>query len=340
MAYEHIKVSDVIDNTKSVKERVADSKFVKNPPDPTKVDLNRIKFHDTIPVHNGLYEFMEELRKEIPSIQFGVWRGAANADVDISTDKEVWANVRVICEVHAYIPDDLYTLGRIGFADYCTSRAKDNVKRNPSYMVSSSRIENTRYDKYRDQYNMLMSKSLSNAVSSAKKYLRRYSPTDLISTVYRKVTDDLGMHNYVKKRASEDARGKLSDRNTIKELKNLVTSGYKFIHSDVEEYIKDAIIKHDIYEEAKNAKIAGKFVSVTNQLGTQMFDVVPVDDVARMDNLFGKPTTSDGLRYRAEDVPEELMGRVAVLSMAQSNNYIEGVGSRLGDTIFWVQDET
>lgn len=339
MSYTHIKVSDVIDNTARVKERVADSKFVRNPPDPTKVDLNRIKFHDTIPVHNALYEYMEELRKEIPSIQFGVWQGAANADVDLSTDREVWANVRVICEVHAYIPDDLYTLGRIGFADYCTSRAKDNTKRTPSYMVSSSRIENTKYDGYRDQYNMLMSKNLSKAVSNAKKYLRRYSPIDLISTVYRKVGDDIGMHSYVKKRASEDARSKLSDKNIIKELKNLVTSGYKFLHTDVEDNIKEAIAKYDEYEEARNTKIAGKFVSVTNQLGTQMFDVVLVDDVHRMETMFNKNASTDSLRYRADEVPEELMGRLAVLSMAQSSNYIEGVGSRLADSIFWVQNE-
>ena len=340
MAYEHIKVSDVIDNTKSVIERVADSKFVKNPPDPSKVDFNRIKFHDTIPVHNGLYEFMEQLRTAMPTIQFGVFRGAKAADVDISTDEDVWANVRVICEMYAYFPDDMYTVGKVGFGDYCTTKAKDNIKRTPSYMVSSMAITNTKYDGYRDQYHMIMSKNLSTATTNAKKYLRRYTPVDLVRTVARKVTDDLGMNSYAKKRASEDARSKLSDSTTIKELKNLVTSGYKFLHSEAEEYIKEAIAKYDVYEDAKNAVVAGKYVTVSTQLGVQMFDVIPIDNVTNTEKILASVSPNDSVRYRAEDVPEELMGRVAVLSMAQSNNYIEGVGSRLGDTIFWVQDET
>lgn len=339
MAYGHLKVSELLDNTRRIKERVAESKFTTNPPDPSKVDLDRIKFHDTIPIHNGLYAFMEELRAEIPSIQFGVDRGAKADDVNVSTD-DMWYNLRVICEVHVYFPDDMYTMGRIGFADYCTTRAKDNAKRTPSYMVSSMAVTNIKYDGYRDQYHMFMSKSLSTAITNAKKYLRRYTPIDLVKTVSSQLSDDIGSIHYKKKHAADSARHKLSEMGMIKELKNLVTSGYKFLHSDVEEYIKEAIDKYDEYEQVKNKKISGKFVTVSNQLGVQMFDIIPVTDVTFIDNIKAEAAGSNNLRYRGDEMPEELMGRVAVLSMAQSTNYIEGVGSRLGETIFWVQDET
>ena len=70
---------------------------------------------------------------------------------------------------------------------------------------------------------------------------------------------------------------------------------------------------------------------MSEQLGIQMFDVIQMD---------GKDEVAvNGTRYRGDEMPEDLMGRVAVLSMAQTEGYIEGVGNRLGDTIFWVQDE-
>lgn len=341
MAYEHIKVSDIIESTQGVKERVANSEFTKNPPDPKVADISRVKRYDTIPVHGGLYEFMEQLRKEIPSIQFGTHRGVRGIDHNIATDPDSnYFNVRVVCEMYAYLPDDVYALGKIGFSDYCTTRAKDGVMRTPSYMVSAFRVENTKYDEYREQYRMLMSKNLSTAVSNAKKYLRQYSPQNLVAVVSNKVSDSLGMYLYRKKRASDEARNKLGSESVVKELKNMVASGYTFLHSEVEEYIKTAITMYDDYEQHRNKKVAGNFVSVSNQLGVQMFDVIRVEDATYLDKIKSQ-ITMDGtaIRYRGDEMPEDLMGRVAVLSMAQSEDYIEGVGNRLGDTIFWVQDE-
>lgn len=341
MAYEHVKVSDIIESTQGVKERVANSEFAKNPPDPKVADVSRVKRYDTIPVHGGLYEFMEQLRKEIPSIQFGTHRGVKAMDHNIATDPNAnYHNVRVVCEMYAYLPDDVYALGKIGFSDYCTTRAKDGVMRTPSYMVSAFRIENTKYDEYRDQHRMLMSKNLSTAVSNAKKYLRQYSPQNLIAVVASKVSDNLSMNNYKIKRESDEARNKLSSESVIKELKSMVASGYTFLHSEVEEYIRNAITKYDEYDQHRSKKIGGKFVSISNQLGVQMFDVIPVDDAKYLDKIKSHIAMDNtAIRYRGDEMPEDLMGRVAVLSMAQSEDYIEGVGNRLGDTIFWVQDE-
>jgi len=337
MSYGHTRVEGVIEMTQRTKERAARSIVYTEPPNT--IDYSKFKIYDGIPVHNGLFEFMEQLHKEIPSIQFGVWRGTKGDDVNISTDYNGWVNVRVACEMYAYLPDDAYTLGKIGFSDYCTTKAKDGVVRTPSYMVSTAKVKNTKYDEYREQFNMLMSKNLSTAIDIAKKYLRQYSPKDIVKVVASKVSDSMNTINYKKRRDSQDARSKLSDEATIKELKNLLTSGYTFLHAEVEQYIKDAVAKYDEYIQHKDKKVAGKFVTVSNQLGVQMFDVVSVTDVTHIDTIKEEAESSNNTRYRGDEMPEDLMGRVAVLSMAQSADYIEGVGSRLGDTIFWVQDE-
>jgi hypothetical protein len=336
MSYGHTKVKDVIEMMQKTKERAAKSLVYTEPPNT--IDYSEFKIYDGIPVHNGLFELMSQLHTEIPSIQFGIDPSAKSMDRDVSSDPSVMRYSRIVCEAHAYIPDDEYTIGMVGFGDYCATKAKNNI-RTPSYMVASAKIVNKKYDEYREQYNMIMTKNLSTAVDNAKKYLRQYSPQDLVRVVSSKVADTIGTFVYKKKRASEEARYKLNDLTTIKELKNLVSSGYIFLHAEVEQYIKDAIDKCNDYDEHKDKKVSGKFVTVSNQLGVQMFDVIPVDDVSNLDKIRSNLTSINSTRYRGEEMPEDLMGRIAVLSMAQNMDYIEGVGNRLGDTIFWVQDE-
>jgi hypothetical protein len=336
MSYGHTRVEGVIEMTQRTKERAARSIVYTEPPNT--IDYSKFKIYDGIPVHNGLFELMSQLHTEIPSIQFGVDPSAKSIDIDVSSDLGVMRYTRIACEAHAYIADSEYTIGRIGFGDYCATKAKNNA-RTPSYMVSSSKVVNKKYDDYREQHNMFMTKNLSTAVDNAKKYLRQYSPQDLALVVANTVSNSISSVTYKKRRDSQDARSKLSDEATIKELKNLLTSGYTFLHAEVEQYIKDAVTKHDEYTQHKDKKVAGKFVTVSNQLGVQMFDVIPVTDVTYVDTIKADVNNSNNTRYRGDEMPEDLMGRVAVLSMAQNMEYIEGVGNRLGDTIFWVQDE-
>jgi predicted RNase H-like HicB family nuclease len=332
MSYSYTKVKEVIAHTKDIKEVISkgDSYTEVLKLNSSAIDYSKFKLYDGIPVHNGLFELMSQLHTEIPSIEFAMEKGGNSVDIDVSVDPTIRYYIRIRCEAHVYLPNDEYTLGRVGFGDFCATKAKNN-NRTPSYMVASHRISNKKYDEYRDQYNMVMTKNLSTAVDSAKKYLRQYAPQDLVKIVKSKVVESVGSFVYKKRRASDEAQDKLATDATVKELKNLISSGYTFLHAEVEQYIKDAIAKYDEYEIYRVKNITGKFVSVSEQLGIQMFDVIQMD---------GKDEVAvNGTRYRGDEMPEDLMGRVAVLSMAQTEGYIEGVGNRLGDTIFWVQDE-
>jgi hypothetical protein len=46
--------------------------------------------------------------------------------------------------------------------------------------------------------------------------------------------------------------------------------------------------------------------------------------------------------YLAEDLPEELAGKVAVMSMCENGHFVEGVGYKVNDAMFYfyVEDVT
>ena len=207
MSYSYTKVKEAVEHTKDIKELIGkgDSYTEVLKLNSSAVDYSKFKLYDGIPVHNGLFELMTQLHTEIPSIEFAMERGGNVIDMDVSIDPTVTYYIRIRCEAHAYLPNDEYTLGRVGFGDFCSTKAKNN-NRTPSYMLASHRISNNKYDTYREQYNMLMTKNLSTAVDNAKKYLRQYAPQDLVKIVKPKVVESVGSFVHKKRRASDDAQ--------------------------------------------------------------------------------------------------------------------------------------
>lgn len=333
MGYDHITVKGVIAHTQDVLERVKKSRLMTDPPD--KIRPDAFRWFNGIPIRNEVYAYMMSLRKEIPSVEFGL-QGSIKAKTINIVDDGIY-EIRVVSEMYAYLPDDEFVLGKIGYWDYCTTRAKNGSPRPESYMVQSQHVRNTKYDEYRDQYTMLMSKDMNVAIDNAKKYLRQYSPVDLIKAVAHKVSDNVGQFRYKKRRARDEALRDMSDFDVVKELKQLVASGYEFSYPDVKERVIKVLMAADDFATLEHKKFGGKFITVSNQLGVQMFDVIPYDDA--LGTITPEWKGEGGVRYRADEMPQDLLGRVAVLSMAQHYDYIEGVGNRMGESMFWVEDE-
>ena len=334
MAYAHNKVVDVERRTKTAIERVASSEWVTNPP----TNVRTVRTYKTIPISDELWEFMEKLRKEIPSIEFGLPSKVRAQDISIGTGVDNFYSIRVMSEMVAYIPNDVYTLGTIGYADYCVTRAKDNKKRVPSYMVSSRNIENKKYDSYREHASMLLAKNLETAIVNAKKHLRPYAPIEIARVEMPKVESSVSSITNDFRRKAENAQYMLGKDSVImQELIHLVTSGYAFVNSKAQELIFTAITANQEYVKSKDKVVTGKFVSVSSQFGVQMVDIIPTMKLSEVHN---EDWAGDGsMRYRLSEAPEDIMGGIAVLSMVETERYIEGVGSRLGDTTFWVQDD-
>ena len=82
---------------------------------------------------------------------------------------------------------------------------------------------------------------------------------------------------------------------------------------------------------ACNGQVNMNFVRVYQRLGDQSFDVVPVDEV----NNWGCEVRQEVTRY-TEDLPEDIAGRIAALSLMADKSYVEGVGYRVNESMFYV----
>lgn len=329
--YDDNTVASVLEDTQRILDGVKKSDSISNPPEGA--DLSKVGWYNGIPFHPELLNLITKLKAEIPSIEFGAERHTAGQVIDIGNGNML----RVICEAHAYLPNDIYAMGVIGYGDFTITRNRSNTPRPNTYMVKSRNIENAKYDEYREQNSMYMSKDIDKIVTLAKKHLRPYAPYEIIKRASGKVADNLNTIVYKSRNDARNSAGKLINDNVVTELKHLLDTGYNFLDSSVRDVVVDAVTKYELHKSLKDKKVAGKYVIVSNQLGVQMFDVFPYDDAtySPSDDWRGE----NGMRYRAEEVPDDIMGKVAVLAMTQAEDYIEGVGNRIGETTFWLQDE-
>ena len=330
--YDDDTVASIIEDSKDIVEKVKKSDFMSN--SPSAEDMAKIGWYNGIPFHIELLKLINVLKAEIPSIEFGAHRHTRGNVVHMPSG----GMFRVICEAHAYIPDDVYALGTIGYDDFCVTRARNGAHRESTFMVKSRTIENEKYDEYREQYSMYMSKNMDKIVKLAKKHLRSYAPYEVVKIASRKVADNLTSAIYACSNDANSASRKLINDSVIGQLKHLVETGYNFLSPEAKEIITTAVNKETSYRNLKDKKVSGKYVVVSNQMGVQMFDVFNHDDAtySPSDDWEGE----NGVRYRMDEVPENIIGKVAVLSMTQVEDYVEGVGNRVGGTTFWVQDET
>jgi hypothetical protein len=65
-----------------------------------------------------------------------------------------------------------------------------------------------------------------------------------------------------------------------------------------------------------------------------MCDVIEVLDANKRSRLDSHMPV---VTYKMEELPENIAGNLAALSMVDDNHYVDGVGLRVDSTTFWVQ---
>ena len=116
----------------------------------------------------------------------------------------------------------------------------------------------------------------------------------------------------------------------LNELRHLLNTGHEFVDARYSAQL------HTMFESMKefaacNGQVNMNFVRVYQRLGDQSFDVVPVDEV----NNWGCEVRQEVTRY-TEDLPEDIAGRIAALSLMADKSYVEGVGYRVNESMFYV----
>ncbi len=235
-------------------------------------------------------------------------------------------------------------LGWVGYGDYQTSKSGD-----PKYVVCARDIENMKYSDYTIQHNMRMATNIDTAIKHAKGHMRKYT-TDDIAQVFAK--DVKRAVNNIKDKARDEFNkavtnagikgsgyGDGSEKKLMVELFNMVHAGHKFVDTEVDTSIRTLMAK------TKENDRFGKGVTPVNFLRTyKHYDGMRVD-ITRIADITGyrhEPMHEHKHTYLAQDLPEDFAGKVAVMSMCEDKHFVEGVGYRVNETMFYfyVEDVT
>ena len=286
-----------------------------------KIDVEQQKeARDYLASQRELQEFMAEIRKSFRGVLFTQDAG----------DKR---------RVYVHMPNDPYVMGYIGYGDFLTT-AKAMQS---SYVISSRHIMNYKYADHNDQHYMAMSINLSTAVRNAKKYLRPLTTKDMAldqwteSDMRRKSKDTKSAMEVKRNNALSDLLAKSNrtlniEYNPMLEyMRTLVTVGHEFTDKELESNLLSYFALEKDVNAFSGNDIDVDYVRVYEKYGKQVFDVVPLIREDSYRSALGNLTT-----YDKDKVPEDIMGKVSVLSMVENGHWVDDVGYRVDATMFYV----
>ena len=265
--------------------------------------------------------------------RFGV---ANDCKFILAPDNTGAGNLRVTREVWVYMEGDTYAMARIGYRDY------SNNNSGSKYGICARGIKNKKYREWNESHYVLTSEKIEVAKKLVRTHIRPYTMYEVASQSL-----DAARSNTDRAFDSSDEKLDVAKRNVrvhsdlYAELNALIYSGYKF----VSEGLREAVLQMQLATEENNiykTKAVHMYfvrVGTDRMTGEQTLDIMTVFDIRKVQtvNMDKHQMTS----YRASSLPQELaddiVGKVAVLSMLQSNGaHVEDVGTKIADNIYWV----
>ena len=302
MSYNILKVSEINEKADLTQQKVATDYLASQP---------------------AMQGFMRELRKAFRGVLF----------TPCPHDKR---------RTYMHMPNDPYVMGYIGYGDFqTTTKAMQS-----SYVVSSRHIMNMKYADYNDQYYMAMSINLSTAVRNAKKYLRPLTTKDMALDEWTEADMRRKSRNTESKLVGE-ARDRLSDllaqnnrekkieHNPMLEyMRTLVKVGHEFTDKELESDLLSYFTLEKEVAKTKDKDVDVDYVRVYEKYGKQVFDIVPL--IREIPSAYGRSDLGNLITHDKDKVPEDVMGKVSVLSMVENNHWVDDVGYRVDATMFYV----
>lgn len=284
---------------------------------------------DDLPLDHSLAKFCKEVRKANPRLKLGIRNATAHRRLRCNVEARtgVFRPLTILCEVWLYLPEQPYALMRLGYKDYATTSTG-----NDTYGVYSRLISNRKY-KSGQQQCMLMSNDMERAVKNAKTVMRPYATQEIVQVhLGAFVSSVKGETDGVNGTVASAAYEVRHDSDLMKELVHMVNSGYEFVSDGLRQKVV-AVMDATKAQREHHAKARHAwFVTVTTRQDVQHFDVIEMFDVHKL-----TPVLRDAQTYTAETLPEEIAGKMAVMSMLEVGGRVPDVGMRATETTFYVE---
>ena len=249
--------------------------------------------------------------------------------------------------VYVYRPQDKYVMGRLDVERAATYDDPNRME----YSVYSRNIENKRYNEYNADHYSKKSTVMKNAVKHALAYLRPYKPVEVAhrrgSELDKFISSVPEQLRSVKTDLIRDLTGnysRLAPDTFEAEMRHLVQSGYRFMNPEIGEKLAKYFEVKQAHEEATHRKHDMVYLRVYQHNNQQLADIalLPHELTKRFEYNFAADYYN--LAEQAEGVPIEqlgdnLIGRVSVLSMLQVEQGEPGIGFKADEDEFFVYPE-
>lgn len=282
---------------------------------------------DGIPVRREVYDLGTELRRSFKGYRFHAAKRMNNRIVRPYKDggeKMCYADVQV------YIEGSDYVVGRIGYGDsYGISTADKST-----YMIHSRKIGNEKFAAHRDQYYMSFVGDIKRAVKVGLTKLTPYSPKEMAGLTYYDFKYNI---EEVRSNIRGSLNGVLSPLQSanvlLPELKGLIAQGVQFSTPEFQAAAEKVLAADREWEAIRTKPMHGYYVYVRMVGDHQWVDVIDALDMQARNYVDDYSHTS----FPVEDLPEDIQGKVSVLSMATIGQYMQGVGRRVSEKAFWIE---
>lgn len=231
-----------------------------------------------------------------------------------------------------YREGDIFSLGEVG---YKNTKSKGTSELN--HYVQSRAITNQKYRANSWQHYIVATKVLKTAVKAAATYLKPFTCEEMVLSTKDAargiVNEEVNKKNTVARNAYKTLTGEAGystnmNSEFIEELR-----GHRYINPALNEAAERFYTARDEMHDAESARSEGLyFVGLSDNYGQQIADLAKVDMGYSYKSEFFERQAADGLA-------DWIKGRIAVLSMVPPQTYVQGVGLRLDDRIFYVAGE-
>ena len=265
-------------------------------------------------------------------------------------------NTSVRNDIWVYRPDDVYALGRIGYADYNIS---EGSRVRYSYLVDSRKISNYKYRVGSNARYWALSTKVDRAVTNAAKYLSPYSfvescrltAYDASMKMMSAVSELDNSTRTALNGLSEDIGLGVYKSKVFAELRVLADSDYEFVTDGLAELVGKVLEHVGETKEMQGVTYntwmlrfqsnpyAPDDPKVTMVKGEPL--VMTTSGTASFDSAFGQDAyvTMHKSETTLNELSEMMTGKVALLNMMDNNTFVEGVGVRINEQVMYILDE-
>ena len=239
-----------------------------------------------------------------------------------------------------YMDGEYMTIGWIGYGDFQTS--KNGASK---YVVYSRTIRNMKYSDHNAQYHMRMAKNRDIALKAARGNLRGYAPDEVADAMRDKVRNPVNAlvstanttHRAACKTIGLEYYGPEQVR-TLDALQQLLKSGHTFINADFHKDLLATFASKKDCDRLSTDKLPMLFVNIFEKWGKHQISLCKIADVK---NRFAPSSEHIGT-YDTDNAPEDIVGKVAVMSMCADEQFVEDVGFKVDSRAFYfyIEDVT